>query len=162
MSNQVQGHVDAELYIEYCFGFLILFVRLAGRTVLYGFGGLAWDDLCTFVTMVRIRRPLSRLSRTSSPDKVIVSDGRVLQFFWTSELAILVNMDDYGNSIGLTEEELLLLDDVTKHDYRIGDKLHFASWMAYIVLIWSMKGIIIFNYDRLVCPVHSFTGAVVS
>lgn len=59
-------------------------------------------------------------------------------------------MSAYGNSIGLTEKESLLLDEATKNDYRIGDKLNFASWNAYIVLIWSMKGIIIFNYHRLV------------
>lgn len=96
----------------------------------------------------------SPLSGARSPDGAAVSDGRVLQVFWTSELAILVMMGHYGNSIGLTEKESLLLDEATKHDYRIGDKLHFVSWIAYIVLMWSMKGIIIFNYDRLVCPVQ--------
>lgn len=57
MSTQFRNHVEPELYVEYGLGFLILLVRLAGRTVLHGFGGLAWDDLCTFVAMVRIRRP---------------------------------------------------------------------------------------------------------
>jgi hypothetical protein len=121
MSNQVQNHVDAEVFTEYSFGFLILFVRLAGRTVLFGSGSLAWDDLCTLIAM----------------------------FFWTAELVILFYMGAHGNSIGLTEEDSLLLDEATKNDYRMGDKLNFASWYAYIVLIWSMKGIIIFNYHRL-------------
>lgn len=60
MRNQVQNHADTEVYTEYGLGFLILLVRLAGRTTLYGFGGLAWDDLCTFAAMVRTRRPALR------------------------------------------------------------------------------------------------------
>ena len=87
MSNQVQDNVDTEVYIEYGIGFMILLVRLAGRTVVHGFGGLAWDDLCTFAAMVRIRLPALRSAIHSTKRKYLTdpsfssSSGRPKSYF---------------------------------------------------------------------------------
>lgn len=56
----------------------------------------------------------------------------------------------FGNSVGQTLKTAEQLDDATVESFRVGDKLTFASWCNYICLIWSMKGIILCFYQRMV------------
>lgn len=55
----------------------------------------------------------------------------------------------YGSSVGLNTETAAALDDETVRSYQIGDKYMFSSWVSYVCLIWSFKGIILGFYTRL-------------
>ncbi|KAL7621691.1 hypothetical protein AAE478_009018 [Parahypoxylon ruwenzoriense] len=116
-----QEEVNIEGYVEYAAGMTIFLTRVLGRILLVGVGGLTWDDVFTVVAAA----------------------------FWTTDLVILHYIGVYGSSVGQTTESALLLDDVTVESFRIGDKLTFASWCCYVCLIWSMKGIVLWYYDRM-------------
>lgn len=73
-----------------------------------------------------------------------------MQLLWTSNVIILLYIGRVGSSIGQTYETSLQLDDATVESFRVGDKLTFASWCNYLCLTYSMKGIILFFYQRLV------------
>ncbi|KAI1454325.1 hypothetical protein F4805DRAFT_327298 [Annulohypoxylon moriforme] len=116
-----QQDVNIESYTEYALGMTIFLTRLITRLMLVGFRGLYWDDLFTCVAIS----------------------------FWTTDLVILQQIGVHGSSVGQTYESAALLDDTTVESFRIGDKLTFASWNCYICLIWSMKAVVLFYYDRL-------------
>ncbi|KAI1206747.1 uncharacterized protein F4807DRAFT_222134 [Annulohypoxylon truncatum] len=116
-----QEDVNIESYTEYALGMTIFLTRLITRLMLVGFRGLYWDDLFTCVAIA----------------------------FWTTDLVILYEIGVYGSSVGQTYESAALLDDAKVASLRIGDKLTFASWNCYICLIWSMKAVVLFYYDRL-------------
>ncbi|KAI0385210.1 hypothetical protein F5Y04DRAFT_247167 [Hypomontagnella monticulosa] len=116
-----QQDVDIEGYVEYALGMAIFLTRLFTRVMLVGFRGLHWDDLFTVIAIA----------------------------FWTTDLVILHYIGVYGSSVGQTYESAQLLSDAKVESLRIGDKLTFASWNCYICLIWSMKAVVLFYYDRL-------------
>ncbi|OTA98954.1 hypothetical protein M426DRAFT_68774 [Hypoxylon sp. CI-4A] len=116
-----QEATDIEGYTEYAFGMLIFLTRLFTRVMLVGVRGLYWDDLFTVVAIA----------------------------FWTTDLVILKYIGVYGSSVGQTFESAAQLTDAQVESFRIGDKLTFASWNCYICLIWSMKGVVLFYYDRM-------------
>ncbi|KAI1090057.1 hypothetical protein F5B19DRAFT_464893 [Rostrohypoxylon terebratum] len=116
-----QQDVNIESYTEYALGMTIFLTRLITRLLFVGFRGLYWDDLFTCVAIA----------------------------FWTTDLVILQQIGIYGSSVGQTFETAALLDDAKVESFRIGDKLTFASWNCYICLIWSMKAVVLFYYDRL-------------
>ncbi|KAI8966067.1 hypothetical protein F5Y11DRAFT_343759 [Daldinia sp. FL1419] len=116
-----QEEVNIEGYVEYALGMTFFLTRLLGRILLVGIGGLHWDDAFTVVAIA----------------------------VWTTDLIILHEIGVYGSSVGQTYESALTLTDEQVESFRVGDKLTFASWMCYICLIWSMKGVVLFYYDRL-------------
>ncbi|KAI0897410.1 hypothetical protein F4806DRAFT_399989 [Annulohypoxylon nitens] len=116
-----QQDVNIESYTEYALGMTIFLTRLITRLLLVGFRGLYWDDLFTCIAIA----------------------------FWTTDLVILQQIGIYGSSVGQTYETAALLDNAKVESFRIGDKLTFASWNCYICLIWSMKAVVLFYYDRL-------------
>ncbi|KAI1106031.1 hypothetical protein F4804DRAFT_81846 [Jackrogersella minutella] len=116
-----QEDVNIESYTEYSLGMTIFLTRLFTRIMLVGIRGLYWDDLFTCVAIA----------------------------FWTADLVILKYIGVYGSSVGQTFETAAQLNAVQVESFRIGDKLTFASWNCYICLIWSMKAVVLFYYDRL-------------
>lgn len=73
-----------------------------------------------------------------------------MQLLWTSNVVILKYIGKLGSSVGQTYASSLQLDDATVESFRVGDKLTFVSWCNYLCLTYSMKGIILFFYQRLV------------
>ncbi|KAI5861005.1 hypothetical protein GGS23DRAFT_578304 [Durotheca rogersii] len=116
-----QEEVNIEGYAEYAAGMVIFVARIVSRLLLVGFQGMTWDDAFTVIAAT----------------------------FWTADLVILYYIGVHGSSVGQTFESADLLDDATVESFRIGDKLTFASWVCYICLIWSMKGIVLWYYDRM-------------
>ncbi|KAI1803886.1 hypothetical protein F4811DRAFT_562185 [Daldinia bambusicola] len=118
---RTQEDVNIEGFIEYALGMTFFLTRLLGRILLVGIRGFHWDDAFTVVAIA----------------------------FWTADLVILNYIGIYGSSVGQTYESALALTDEQVESYRTGDKLTFASWICYICLIWTMKGVVLFYYDRL-------------
>ncbi|KAI0119522.1 hypothetical protein F4814DRAFT_439070 [Daldinia grandis] len=116
-----QEEVNIEGYVEYALGMTLFIIRLLGRILLVGIRGLYWDDAFTVVAIA----------------------------VWTADLVILHYIGIYGSSVGQTYESALALSNTQVESFRVGDKLTFASWVCYICLIWSMKGVVLFYYDRL-------------
>ncbi|KAI0116639.1 hypothetical protein F4776DRAFT_282565 [Hypoxylon sp. NC0597] len=116
-----QEDVNIESYTEYALGMTIFLTRIFTRVMLVGFRGMYWDDLFTVIAIA----------------------------FWTTDLVILQYIGVYGSSVGQTFESAELLTDAQVESFRIGDKLTFASWNCYICLIWSMKAVVLFYYDRM-------------
>ncbi|OTA97601.1 hypothetical protein M434DRAFT_391785 [Hypoxylon sp. CO27-5] len=116
-----QEDVNIESYTEYALGMAIFLTRIFTRVMLVGIRGMYWDDLFTVIAIA----------------------------FWTTDLVILQYIGVYGSSVGQTFESANQLTDSQVESFRIGDKLTFASWNCYICLIWSMKAVVLFYYDRM-------------
>ena len=55
----------------------------------------------------------------------------------------------YGNNIGLNAETAMQVPDSEVPRLIKGSKLAFAAWIFYIGLVWSLKAVLLFLYNRM-------------
>ncbi|KAL4951926.1 hypothetical protein BDW69DRAFT_185888 [Aspergillus filifer] len=112
---------STELFVEWAVGLAIVAVRIYARWSL-GKQNFYWDDLCLAFVVV----------------------------FWTFHTVFLYLCTDvYGSNIGLNEQSALEVPDSQVGALREGSIYAFISWLAYIFMVWSFKGVLIFLYSRL-------------
>ncbi|OJI95777.1 hypothetical protein ASPVEDRAFT_871137 [Aspergillus versicolor CBS 583.65] len=112
---------STELFVEWAVGLAIIAVRIYARWSV-GKRNFYWDELClAFVTV-----------------------------FWTFHTVFLYLCTDvYGSNIGLNEQSALEVPNDQVGALREGSIYAFVSWLAYIFMVWSFKGVLIFLYSRL-------------
>ncbi|KAL3426655.1 hypothetical protein PVAG01_00164 [Phlyctema vagabunda] len=110
-----------EQWIEYPIGMIVFLLRIFARLKVAGWRNLYWDDLLATLAML----------------------------FWTSEACTIHIMDMKGTYVGLNEEKVRVLSDEQLISISQGSKALFCAWLSYICLIWSLKGAVLFYYNRL-------------
>lgn len=55
----------------------------------------------------------------------------------------------FGNNIGLNEETALKVLDSEVPKLVKGSKHAYVAWVFHILLIWSLRGVLLFLYNRL-------------
>ncbi|KAH7118298.1 hypothetical protein EDB81DRAFT_952672 [Dactylonectria macrodidyma] len=114
-------NLTAELFSELGVGIIIFGLRFYSRWRVVGFRKFALDDLFAGVSVV----------------------------FWVLEATFLYTCGHLGNNIGLNEETALEVPDNEVPRLVKGSKHAFVAWVFYILLIWSLKGVLLFLYNRL-------------
>jgi hypothetical protein len=55
----------------------------------------------------------------------------------------------FGHNIGLNEKTAMEIPDDKVPRIKKGSMLAFWAWIFYIALVWSLKGTLLFFYNRL-------------
>ncbi|KAI9926619.1 hypothetical protein ASPWEDRAFT_187222 [Aspergillus wentii DTO 134E9] len=114
-------NLNAELWTEFAIGMIVFAVRFYARWDTIGLQKFSWDDF---------------FSATSA-------------IFWTLETTFLYTCALFGNNIGLNPETAAAIPDSQVPQLVKGSKHAYAAWIFYILLVWSLKGVVIFLYSRI-------------
>ncbi|KAE8154453.1 hypothetical protein BDV25DRAFT_126534 [Aspergillus avenaceus] len=117
----MQYNLNAELWAEFAIGMIVFVVRFYARWKTIGIRNFSWDDFFAALSVV----------------------------FWTLETTFLYTCALHGNNITLNEETAELVRDSEVPLLEKGSQLAFAAWVFYILLVWSLKGVVIFLYSRI-------------
>ncbi|EUC43976.1 hypothetical protein COCMIDRAFT_99370 [Bipolaris oryzae ATCC 44560] len=110
-----------EVWGLYSVGALWLLLRFAVRLRTVGVMGLQLDDGFAFVTLIA----------------------------WTYTCAVTEIMYHTGTNTDYSTAEIALFSHVKFAEVELSSKLFLGSWYAYIVLIFSLKGIVVILYRRI-------------
>ncbi|KAF1936324.1 hypothetical protein EJ02DRAFT_438622 [Clathrospora elynae] len=111
---------QAEAWIEYAIGMIILFTRIAARCSQIG---LKWDGDDYFAVLAVV--------------------------FFTGELVMLELIGQFGSITGMSDELALTLTHKQINRIVVGSKCLLAGWISYTTLIWCLKACMLFFYKRL-------------
>ncbi|KAI3323400.1 hypothetical protein HD806DRAFT_535225 [Xylariaceae sp. AK1471] len=111
----------AELFTELVIGMVIFGLRFYARWKMVGFRGFALDDVFAGVAVV----------------------------LWILEATFLYTCGAIGSNIGLNEQTALAVPDGDVPRLAEGSKLAYAAWIFFILLIWTLKGVLLLLYNRL-------------
>ncbi|KAL2860814.1 uncharacterized protein BJX67DRAFT_386262 [Aspergillus lucknowensis] len=114
-------NLNAELWAEYAIGMIVFAIRFFARWKTIGIRNFSWDDGFAAASII----------------------------FWTLETTLLYTCALFGNNIGLDYKTAELVPDHMVPRIRKGSQLAFAAWVFYILLVWSLKGVVIFLYSRI-------------
>ncbi|EUC36181.1 hypothetical protein COCCADRAFT_88995 [Bipolaris zeicola 26-R-13] len=110
-----------EVWSLYSVGALWLLIRFAVRLRTVGVTGLQLDDGFAFIAL----------------------------FAWTYTCAVTEIMYHTGTNADYSAAEIALFDDDKFAEVEFSSKLFLGSWYAYIVLIFSLKGVVVMLYRRI-------------
>ncbi|KAH8703898.1 hypothetical protein BGW36DRAFT_423441 [Talaromyces proteolyticus] len=111
-----------EAWVEYGLSITVVLIRVFARWKLMGFKGFGGDDyLCILAAL-----------------------------FWTSEIVIVYLVGRvYGSNTGWTSQERSNFSEAEIKRMATGSKLVIVGWFMYVSIIWSLKGSVLFYYERL-------------
>ncbi|KAF5845467.1 hypothetical protein GGP41_003118 [Bipolaris sorokiniana] len=110
-----------EVWSLYSVGALWLLLRFAVRLRTVGVMGLQLDDGFAFVTLIA----------------------------WTYTCAVTEIMYHTGTNTDYSAAEIALFNEDKFAEVEFSSKLFLGSWYAYIVLIFSLKGVVVMLYRRI-------------
>ncbi|RAL00757.1 uncharacterized protein BO80DRAFT_407061 [Aspergillus ibericus CBS 121593] len=113
-------NLTAEMFSEWAIGLVVVAVRLYARFSVDR-GILRWDDVCLVLGTI----------------------------FWTLLVVFLYLCTAvYGSNIGLNETTAAEVPDDEVPALRKGS-IYALAWLAYILMVWCFKGVLVFLYNRL-------------
>ncbi|KEZ44907.1 hypothetical protein SAPIO_CDS2254 [Scedosporium apiospermum] len=112
---------QVEAWVEYGLGVLILLIRFFARWSAVGFQGRQGDDYFAVAALI----------------------------FWTLLLVTAELIGQNGTNVGLNDEIAATLSDEEISKREFGSKVLLAGWVAYVSLIWSLKGCMLFFFNRI-------------
>ncbi|KAI0011512.1 hypothetical protein F4779DRAFT_615534 [Xylariaceae sp. FL0662B] len=113
--------LTVELFTELGVGIVIFGLRFYTRWKVAGFRNFGIDDMFAGIAVV----------------------------FWILEATFLFTCGYIGNNVGLNEQTALEVPDSDVPRLIEGSKHAYAAWVFYILLIWSLKAVLLFLYNRL-------------
>ncbi|PWY96045.1 hypothetical protein BO94DRAFT_601224 [Aspergillus sclerotioniger CBS 115572] len=114
-------NLTAEMFSEWAIGLVVVAVRLYARFSVDR-GIFRWDDLCLVLGTI----------------------------FWTLLVVFLYLCTAvYGSNIGLNDTTAAEVSDDYVPALRQGSIYAFLAWLAYILMVWSFKGVLVVLYNRL-------------
>ncbi|KAI1505685.1 hypothetical protein F5X99DRAFT_215397 [Biscogniauxia marginata] len=114
-------NLNVELFTELGIGILIFSLRFYARWRVAGFSGFGIDDMFAGVAVI----------------------------FWILEATFLFTCGYFGNNIGLNDQTAMEIPDSEVPQIVKGSKHAYVAWVFYILLIWSLKAVLLFLYNRL-------------
>ncbi|KAI0144728.1 hypothetical protein BJ166DRAFT_77072 [Pestalotiopsis sp. NC0098] len=112
---------QVEGWVEWSLGVAILLLRLYARWKAVGFKGWKGDDYFSIIALV----------------------------LWTMDITVVTLVGKYETNIGVTAE---MVEQMTSEEIQhrvLGSKWLFTGWNTYVALIWTLKGCMLFFFNRI-------------
>ncbi|KAF2178938.1 hypothetical protein K469DRAFT_597757 [Zopfia rhizophila CBS 207.26] len=110
-----------EAWAEYAIATFVIILRVYARIKTVGLKGWAGDDYLVIFVLI----------------------------CFTVDMAILSLMAIYGSNVGITDQIIASLTPEQIDRMSFGSKLGIPGWLAYISVIWGVKGCFLFLYRRV-------------
>ncbi|KAH6654655.1 hypothetical protein BKA67DRAFT_286363 [Truncatella angustata] len=113
---------QAEGWVEYTLGVVILLLRIYARWKTVGFKN-SWkgDDIFSLIALV----------------------------LWTMDITVVTIVGRYDTNIGVTKEQAAAMspEEISRREF--GSKWLFTGWNTYVSLIWALKGCMLCFFNRV-------------
>ncbi|KAI5924177.1 hypothetical protein F4810DRAFT_719425 [Camillea tinctor] len=113
--------LTTELFTELGIGIVVFSLRFITRWRVGGWQSFGIDDIFAAIAVI----------------------------FWILEATFLFTCGYFGNNIGLNSETAMAIPDADVPRIVKGSKHAYVAWVFYILLIWTLKMVLLFLYNRL-------------
>ncbi|ETS77326.1 hypothetical protein PFICI_11200 [Pestalotiopsis fici W106-1] len=119
--SEAQTPFQVEGWVEWSLGVAIILLRLYARWKAVGFKGWKGDDYFSVLALI----------------------------LWTMDITVVTLVGKYETNIGVTTEMVEQMSPEEIHDRELGSKWLFTGWNTYVALIWTLKGCMLFFFNRI-------------